>query len=239
MKLWCEQVDAVTELLTMAWDQGLRSLSRRLLAALRERNIGLANMPLARVDEENEDAWVAALRKAVLLYGYCGLLETYVGKTAKSHLQTTFAAPELQFCEEILARAVASSDTDTMLLRLPPDIAMKLYATLPTPDLMIIQRTCKEGAEKICELNEVEVGTMDFYMLKEVFGESYLRSEEVDGLRRILGNYCDAELLSQAMKNFEERNLYMQKRILMCRKMKEQTDFAHYRVSVRRGNPGF
>lgn len=239
MKLWCKQVDAVTELLTMAWDQGLRSLSRRLLAALRERNIGLANMPLARVDEENEDAWVAALRKAVLLYGYCGLLETYVGKTAKSHLQTTFAAPELQFCEEILARAVASSDTDTMLLRLPPDIAMKLYATLPTPDLMIIQRTCKEGAEKICELNEVEVGTMDFYLLKEVFGESYLRSEEVDGLRRILGNYCDAELLSQAMKNFEERNLYMQKRILMCRKMKEQTDFAHYRVSVRRGNPGF
>lgn len=134
---------------------------------------------------------------------------------------------------------MASSDTDTMLLRLPPDIAMKLYATLPTPDLMIIQRTCKEGAEKICELNEVEVGTMDFYMLKEVFGESYLRSEEVDGLRRILGNYCDAELLSQAMKNFEERNLYMQKRILMCRKMKAQTDFAHYRVSVRRGNPGF
>ena len=134
---------------------------------------------------------------------------------------------------------MASSDATTMLLRLPPDIAMRLYATLPTPDMMIVQRTCKEGAEKICELNEVEVGTMDFYMLKEVFGESYLRSEEVDGLRRILGNYCDAELLTQAMKNFEERNLYVWKEMVTRRKTKAQTDFAHYRVSVRRGNPGF
>lgn len=207
MKRWCEQVDEVAELVDMAWAEGLRSLSRRLLEALQERNIGLGNIPLAQVDVENEDEWVKAIRKAIQLYGYCGLLETYVGLARRSHLQTTFATPELQFCEEILARAVASSDASTMLLRLPPDIAMRLYATLQTPDLMIVQRTCKEGSEKICELNEVEVGTMEFYMLKEVFGESYLRSEEVDGLRRILGNYCDAELLAQAMKNFEERNL--------------------------------
>lgn len=85
MKRWCEQVDAVTELLEMAWAEELRSLSRRLLEALQERNLGLSNIPLARVDVENEDAWVAAIRKAIQLYGYCGLLETYVGMATRSH----------------------------------------------------------------------------------------------------------------------------------------------------------
>lgn len=100
-----------------------------------------------------------------------------------------------------------NSDSSTMLLLIPTDIAVHLLPNLPSPEMVMRKSTYKEGKEKQLELNESEVETMKLLMEKSIWRERYLTQEELGELRKVLDAHFSEDVVVQAMKNFESRNV--------------------------------
>ena len=89
MQEWCAEIDAVTDLLQIVLEHGLRSITVRLLRELSSRNIPVTNIPVIDVSEqslENLDPWVSSIHRGLRLFGFYCLFEVSVCSGNLNHM---------------------------------------------------------------------------------------------------------------------------------------------------------